>query len=93
MDVQFYENEQKNKTVKIAEWKRSFGIDKNGEIYAPAAIIGVESHAMLAASCDGIKTVIYLQHVFIPLSWMRKECPDHEELYKAIEKSVKKACC
>ena len=76
--------------AKGPKWKRSACIDGKGNVFAPAWIIGNETRAMLCASWDGnVPVVMANKHIYLPVRWMAKECPDMADICELIERRVK----
>ena len=80
------ENQTKKK---VPKWIRSAGLADDGTVYIPAAVSGNEQAALLSASWDGISMVSYLNHIFLPTSWLAKEYPMTQELCIKIERRLK----
>ncbi|RTT13490.1 hypothetical protein DY954_07590 [Pseudomonas aeruginosa] len=72
---------------RFPEWRRSFGIDDQGEVYVPAAMAGDENelNVMLCAADDRQITAVHLEHHFVPSEWLKREFPKHFELIEIIE--------
>lgn len=87
-EVQFYEME-KQEGSPLTLWQRSYGISTDGEFYVPAAIAGDEQKVMMCASFDGIGIATYRKHLYIPLTWAKKEYPDAAEVWNAFENRVR----
>lgn len=87
-EIHFYELE-KQEGVTLTLWKRSFGISTDGEFYVPAALAGDEQKVMMCASYDGIGIATYRKHLYIPLTWAKKEYPDAAEVWNAFENRVR----
>jgi len=69
------------------EWRRSFGVSDEGEVFVPAAMAGdsPEDEVMLCAAGDGQSTALHLDHYFVPSAWLKREFPKHRELIELIE--------
>lgn len=72
---------------RFPEWRRSFGIAHNGDVFVPAAMAGDDSelHVMACAAADGQVTAVHLDHHFVPSAWLKREFPKHFELIEMIE--------
>lgn len=70
---------------KLADWQRSYGVSEVGEFFVPALIAGGEEKVMMCASYDGILVATYKGHLYIPLSWAKKEFPEALEVWTAFE--------
>jgi hypothetical protein len=64
---------------KVPAYVRTAGIDEEGRVFASAALTGNERDAVLRAVWDGVPAVIHDGHVFLPTSWLARDCP-HIEL-------------
>lgn len=79
-------------SVRWAEWKRSLLVADDGGLYAPAVAAGVtEAVAFYTAAYDGIAFIRHKKHLFLPLSWMRREYPEERELWDVMEKRARTA--
>lgn len=87
-EVQFREMEAQEGR-KMPAWQLAYGVDEDGEFYLPGAIAGDEQKVMMSASFDGISVVTYKGHLYVPLSWAKKEFPAAGEVWTAFEKRVK----
>lgn len=69
------------------EWRRSFGISDEGDVFMPAAMAGddTEMHVMLCAAAEGQVTAVHLDHHFVPIGWLKREFPKHFELIEIID--------
>ncbi|CAM3356433.1 hypothetical protein BZK31_06095 [Pseudomonas floridensis] len=75
------------------EWRRSFGVSDNEEVFVPAAMAGEETemNVTLCASGDGQSTAMHLDHHFVPSDWLKREFPKHFELIEMIQASAQTA--
>ena len=87
-EIQFYEM-AKQEGSPLTLWQRSYGISKDGEFYVPAAIAGDEQKVMMCASFDGIGIATYRKHLYIPLTWAKREYPDAAEVWNAFENRMR----
>ena len=74
---------------RIAKWMRTVCISEDGIIFVPSCIASSDSEIMLCASFDGTPIVNYLNHVFVPSTWMSVEFPKTKEVCVVIEAKVK----
>lgn len=84
-----FEELGKQEGLNLSLWKRTYGISKDGEFYVPAAIAGDEQKIMMCASYDGIGIAHYKNHLYIPLTWAKKEFPDAAEVWNAFENMMR----
>ncbi len=72
---------------RFPEWRRSFGISDEGNVFVPAAMAGddTEMHVMLCAAAEGQATAVHLDHHFVPSGWLKREFSKHFELIEIIE--------
>ncbi len=70
------------------EWQRSAAIDREGTVFAPAAITDREEAAFLGALQDGVPLLESDGHIFLPTWWIRREFPDVADICGAIEGKV-----
>lgn len=75
------------------EWRRSFGVSDEGEVFVPAAMAGdsPEDEVMLCAAGDCQSTALHLDHYFVPSAWLKREFPKHRELIELIEERAQLA--
>ena len=72
------------------KWQRSACIDREGTVYAPAAITGNEMKAMLCATWDGNTPMVESDgHIYLPTQWMASEYPDMADVFELIERKAK----
>jgi hypothetical protein len=81
----------KPQNKKLPAWLCSAVINDEGTVFAPAALTGNEQSAVLSASWDGAPAVIRAGHVFLPTSWLARDCPQIERLCEKIEEVVRAA--
>lgn len=74
---------------KFPDWLRSAAINEEGTVFAPAELTGNERDAFLRASWDGVPAVIHRGHVYLPTTWLARECPQIKILCKKIESTVR----
>ena len=74
---------------KLTAWQRSYGVDEDGEYYVPAIIAGDEQKVMMCASYDGCSVASYKGHLYVPLTWAKKEFPKEEEVWTAFENRMR----
>lgn len=74
---------------KIAKWKRTVCISDDGVIFVPSCLASSDTEIMLCASFDGTPVVNYLNHVFVPSTWMSAEFPETREVCSIIETKVR----
>jgi len=43
---------------------------------------------MMCASYDGISVASYKGHLYVPLTWAKKEFPDADEVWEAFERRM-----
>jgi len=86
-EVQFREMDVQDGR-KLTAWQRSYGVSEDGEFYVPAAIAGDEQKVMMCASYDGISVASYKGHLYVPLTWAKKEFPDADEVWEAFERRM-----
>jgi hypothetical protein len=78
--------------VDFPEWIRSAGLSPDdGLVYVPAAMLGddMELTVFLCAGYDGISTVEYSGHVYVPADWFARQYPDVAEVCRWIEASIR----
>ena len=73
--VQFYQFTSDNgPKLKKDQWLTNIGISRSGEIFVPLVLYGNnENKALLCANHDGVSTVRYLDHIFVPITWIEIE--------------------
>ena len=74
---------------KLTAWQRSYGVGEDGEFYVPAVIAGDEQKVMMCAAYDGLTVPSYKGHLYIPLSWAKKEFPQAAEVWTAFENRMR----
>ena len=69
------------------EWRRIFGINKDGEVFVPAAMAGSDMEDMVALCAAGnIQPIIFhLDHYYVPGIWLKTAFPKNRHLIAAIE--------
>ncbi|WP_212645444.1 hypothetical protein [Delftia sp. PE138] len=70
---------------KLTAWQRSYGVSADGEYYVPAAAAGSEDKVLMAANFDGVSIASFKGHLYVPLSWAKKEFRSAQEVWSAIE--------
>jgi hypothetical protein len=73
---------------KIPACVRTAGIDEKGRVFASAALTGNEMNAALRATWDGVPAAIRRAHVYLPTSWLSRDCPQIELLCRNFESTV-----
>ncbi|WP_339531064.1 hypothetical protein [Pseudomonas mucidolens] len=56
-------------------WKRSVGISRDGTVFIPAAIGGVEKTVAISTLRDNVPVRIRADHVYVPMVWLSETCP------------------
>ena len=75
---------------RVAEWKRSAGIeDGTGDVFVPAVIAGNEMIVFLCAGYDAEPAAYLDKHLFVRASWMAKEFPGLRDICEKIEANVR----
>jgi hypothetical protein len=74
---------------KIPKWQRSAALADDGTVYVPAAMSGNEQSAVLSASWDGVSMVAYLNHAFLPTTWLAQGYPKTRDVCEKIERKVR----
>ena len=70
-------------------WKRASGIDANDIVYLPAAMAGGnEKIAVLSAHFEGVPMTLFLDHAYLPISWIKKERPMWTTKLEALERKI-----
>lgn len=69
------------------EWLRIFGINKDGEVFVPAALAGGDMEEMVAlcAAGNAQPTILYLGHYYVAGNWLKTAFPEKRHLIDAIE--------
>jgi len=75
---------------KIPKWKRSVGISNEGELYLPAYWGAAEDLVVLDAGNDGANIAYYLNHHFVPASWLSNKYPHTKELCDFEQELIRK---
>jgi hypothetical protein len=70
------------------EWKRTYGIDPDGEILVAADFVGDPVQVIKAAIDDGVLMARTLGHVYLPISWICKRYPQHLDAMLTLEDEV-----
>ncbi|WP_143031427.1 MULTISPECIES: hypothetical protein [Pseudomonas] len=60
---------------KLPVWKRTVGISKDGSIFVPAAIGGIEKAVSTSTLRDKISVRIRDNHVYVPMVWLAENYP------------------
>lgn len=64
------------KSIKFApKWKRTVGISKDGCVFVPAAIGGVEKAVSISTLKDQVPVRIRTEHVYVPMVWLAENYP------------------
>jgi hypothetical protein len=79
MEIQWF----KVRTSRLKKHQRIVGCSDDGEVYFPASLYGGEMRNMLAMSFDGIGGVLYENHLFSPVSWLKNEFPQDADAINA----------
>jgi hypothetical protein len=83
--------ERKSQNIKFPAYLRTAGIDEEGRVFASAALTGNERDTVLRAAWDGVPAVIHDDHVFLPTSWLVRDCPQIALPCEKIEARVRAA--
>jgi hypothetical protein len=72
--------------LSIPEWVRSlvYAFDDN-ITFAPAVIAGNEETVAAYTLFDGVSTVTYRDHLYLPTDWIAQEYPARADLCRRIE--------
>lgn len=63
-------------SIKCApKWKRTVGISKDGSVFVPAAIGGVEKAVSISTLKDQVPVRIRTEHVYVPMVWLAENYP------------------
>ncbi len=72
----------------VPAWQRSACLLDDGSVFLPAAIMGSEEMAVLSASWDGERVIVYKNHTFVSSAWLAREYPKAKDLCEKIERRV-----
>jgi len=75
---------------KSPRWQRSVAITSDGTVFIPSAIAGNEHEVFLCTLSDGTPSLNYLNHIYVPTSWLAQEFPDTKETCEVIELNIRK---
>ena len=85
-------NDSVPKFKKLPRWKRMFFYDEETkEVYLPAVVAGKEEAVFLCLCFDGVGCIRKYNHIYAPISWLRREYPETAELCDVVRKNVDKA--
>lgn len=71
--------------LKKDQWLTNVGFSRSGELFVPAVLhSNNENIAFLCANRDGVPTVRYLDHLFVPISWIESERKNDIEVMKCL---------
>jgi hypothetical protein len=76
---------------KLAKWQRSLLVAEDGEVYVPAVATGFSEQMVGMCWCwDGVSMWQESGHLYVPLSWVRREYPKLEDLWSLMEKNARR---
>jgi len=73
----------------LPKWARTVYFEDEGESFIPSDATGANAGVVtMAAGFDGVSVINKDNHLYIPLSWARREYPENKEIYDLIEEKI-----
>ena len=86
-----WSNSKNGRRWDAPRWERSAGLDDDGGVWLPAAVVGNEALVYAKTDLDGEPLVLHDDHLFVRVSWLRREYPECAEGLDALAAKIRAA--